>query len=474
MFFDRPLQPRLARKTALVASFAACLLCFDSAAFAQEKAIAPGTVPTPAPTPAATPVPPAPAETLTFKQAIERAVEKSPSLRVTRLELEAKELEFKNAFSVFLPQLDLSTSAGLRETNPATASTNRVSTLQLDLQETLYDNGISLTRYESARIARDIAKISYENERDRLALSVGQEFLSYSQSKVLVDVQTQQLDIINKQYTTVSSQYRQGIRTRRDYLRFRSEQRRAEIDVQQAQNVAQRSRVELNRLLGVEIREDEPSLNFAPLEIQYNVVENLPTRAPNINDHFQYRIAKLQREIVKNDVRLVTRQLWPQLNLTAGATYTTGDYLGTATAINNNEFTSWYALGTLNFNIWDWGIRRRNISIAKARANQQNSQLDASLNTFSAENSRLMLDLNERAKSYSLARELLDLENSSYGLLSRDYRDGKVAYVELIVALRDLLNAKRQLYSAYFGLREQLLRYNYHEGRLFESVTKAQ
>jgi outer membrane protein TolC len=411
---------------------------------------------------------------LTFKDTIAKAVDTSPALKVFKLELDARELEFKNARSVFFPQLDLSATAGLRETDPRTTLSNRVSTLDLTLSETLYDNGVSFTRYNSAQLQRDIAKISYENERDQLSLLVGQEFLRFSLAAALVEVQEQQFNIIDKQYQTVASLYQQGIRTRKDYLRFKTELRRAEIDFLQAKNSLMRSRVELNRLIGVEARETQPSFDFVPLPVQPESVAKLPQRAPDIDNHFQYRIARLQKQVYQNDVRLVRREFWPQLSLTAGASYTTGDYLGEPTYINNNEYTAWYALGTLKFNLWDWGIRRRNVSIAQARVNQRESELSASLNTFSSDNVKLMLDLNERAKTYSLSRELLDLETSSYGLLSRDYREGKVNYLELIVALRDLLRAKDQFYNSYFGLRDQLLRYTYHEGRLFESVTNAQ
>ncbi|RYZ70232.1 MAG: hypothetical protein EOP05_13590, partial [Proteobacteria bacterium] len=290
-----------------------CLCVF--AALSTESAFAqnPKAESTPAPMPAATPVPPAPSQTLNFKQTIEYAVENSPSLKVYKLELAARELEYKNARSVFFPMLDLSTSAGLRETNPTTNPSNRVSTLDLNLSETLYDNGVSFTRYNTAQLQRDIAKLSYENERDQLALSVGQEFLRYSLSANLVDVQEQQFDIINKQYSTVSGLYRQGIRTRKDYLRFKTELRRAEIDFLQAKNSLSRSRVELNRLLGVEIRETVPNFAFTALPLQFNIVENLPARAPNIDDHFRYRIASLQRRVYQNDVKLVRREYWPQL-----------------------------------------------------------------------------------------------------------------------------------------------------------------
>lgn len=451
-----------------------CLGLSISMVLTAESSQAQTADPTPAPTPQPTPAQPAPSQVLNFKETIDFAIDNSPSLKVHKLEVHARDLELRNARSVFFPSLDLSTTAGLRETNPSSTTSNKVSTLELALKETLYDNGTSIIRYDSSSLSYRIANLNYENERDQLTLSVGQEYLRFSLAAALVEVQNEQLAIINKQFSTVSGLYRQGVRTRKDYLRFKTELRRAEIEFQSVQNDLSRSRVELNRLLGIEVRDGVANFDFKPLAIEHELVKKLPLRAPNIDLHFRYRIAKLQRDVYENDVRLTKRDYWPQLALTAGASYNTGDYLGTATSINNNEFTSWYALGTLTFNIWDWGIRRRNISISQARANERSNELTASLNGFSADNAKLMFDLNERAKSYSLSRELLDLESSSYSLLSRDYREGKVSYLDLIVALRDLLNAKRQLFSSYFGLRDQLLRYTYHEGQLFESISKAQ
>jgi outer membrane protein TolC len=409
---------------------------------------------------------------LSLRQAIDIAVEKSPSLSTARSELNVRDLEYANSYSVFLPSLDLSATHGLRGSNPSIYKNIYASELGLQLTESLYDNGISLVKYESARFQKEIAELSYRNERDKLVLDVGFEYMRYSLAANLAQVQEQQFNIVNKQYQSVSNQYQLGVKTRRDYLRFKTELRRSEIELQNSRATVAKSRLELMRLLGFDVNSQVQPFDFDPVDVDVKSVEQVPGQSPDLTNHYQYRIAELRRKSFENDVYIVRRDYWPQLFLTAEAAYHTGDYLGTSTPLSQNEMTSWSALLTLKFNLWDWGIRHRNISIADAKRIQSENAITASLNTFSSENAKMMLQLNQSSKNFAIARELLDLETKSYGFLDSEYRNGKVSYLDIIVGLRDLLNAKVQMYTSYFDLRGQLLRYRYHEGRLYESVSK--
>jgi outer membrane protein TolC len=407
-----------------------------------------------------------------FRQAIDIAVEKSPSLSTARSELNIRDLEYANSYSAFLPSLDLSATHGLRDSNPSIYKNIFASELSLQLAENLYDNGISLAKYESARFQKEIAELNYRNERDKLVLDLAFEYMHYSLAANLAQVQEQQFNIINKQYQSVSNQYQQGVKTRRDYLRFKTELRRSEIELQNSRTTLEKSRFELMRLLGFDVSSQIQPFDFDPVDVDLKSVEQVPIHSPDLASHYQYRIAGLQRKSFENDVYIVRRDYWPQLFLTAGATYHTGDYLGANDPLSQNESTSWNALLTLKFNLWDWGIRHRNISIADAKRTQAENTIASNLNTFSSANAKMMLELNQSSKNFAIARELLDLETKSYGFLESEYRNGKVSYLDIIVGLRDLLNAKVQMYTSYFDLRGQLLRYRYHEGRLYESVSE--
>lgn len=407
---------------------------------------------------------------ISFQEAVQIAIDKSPALNTARIDVDLRDLEYANSYSALLPSLDFNTTYGLRDSRPSIYRNIYGSELNLQLTENLYDNGVSLTKFQSAKIQKDIADLNFRNERDKIVLEVGAEYMRYSLAKSLAEVQEQQFNIINKQYKAVSNQYQQGVKTRRDYLRFKTELRRAEIDLQTSQTNMEKSRVELMRLLGFEMNGKTEPFEFVPIEIQLTAVAAIPTAAPDLSQHFQYRIADLQKKIYENDVYIVKRAYWPELSLTAGASYHTGDYLGSNIGLADNETTSWNALLTLKFNLWDWGVRRRNISIAEVRKSQAENTIAVGLNAFSSDGKKLMLDLQQSSKNFSLARELLDLETTTYNSLDSEYRNGRVSYLDIIVALRDLLSAKVQMYTSYYDLRGQLLKYRYQEGKLYESI----
>lgn len=409
---------------------------------------------------------------ISFKEAVQIAIDKSPSLSTSRMEVDVRDLEYSNSYSTFWPSLDFISTHGLRDHHPSLYSDVYGSEWKLQLTENLYDNGISFTKYRSSRIQKDIADLNFRNERDKIVLNVGLEYMRFSRAKNLAEVQEQQFNIINKQFKAVSNQYQQGVKTRRDYLRFKTELRRAEIDLQTSQTTMKKYQVELMRLLGFEMNGQIEPFDFIPIEIQMNSVATIPIIAPELSHHFQYRIAALQKKVYENDVYIVKRTYWPELFLTAGATYHTGDNLGNNIGLTKSETTTWSALLTLKMNLWDWGIRRRNVSIAEVRKTQAENEIAAGLNTFSSDNKKLMLDLQQSSKSFALARELLDLETTNYNSLDSEYRNGRATYLDIIVALRDLLSAKIQMSTSYYDLRSHLLKYRYHEGNLYESIEK--
>lgn len=411
-----------------------------------------------------------PGRKLNFREALQLAFEKSPVLIAALSELKIREAEFSNSKSVFLPSLDLSTVHGWRDSEPPIGTSRFVNELSLSVTENLYDNGISFARYESSRYQREIAELNFKNERERLVLQIANEYMRYSLAVNLAEVQEQQFNIINKQYQSVNSQFQQGVRTRRDFLRFKAELRRSEIALQNSRSNRERSYFELLRLLGFEINVETPKYELEPIGIDIKLVQNIPTQSPDLSQHFQYRMADLRRKVLEKDVYVVRRDYWPQVFVSAGATYQMNDYLRTGEAGPQDETTSWNALLTLKLNLWDWGIRRRDILIAEARKSQTESYIQTDLNRFSSENAKMMLDLDQSSKNFALARELLDLETKTHHFLETEYRNGKVSYLDIIVGLRDLLNAKVQMSSSYFDLRTQLLLYRYHEGKLYESI----
>jgi outer membrane protein len=410
---------------------------------------------------------------LNLKSAIQYAVDNSPQLEIARKQMAISDMERKNAYSLFLPQLNLEATHGINDRDPRAVSfvpANRyVSQFGLNLTENLYDNGISLIRYDSAKVAKRIADIEYSNNRDQLVLRIADQFLQLSLVTRLWEVQKTQYDIVSKQFNSISNQYKQGIKTRRDFLRFKSELRRSEIQLQSSETRIQNTRADLIKIIASTEQVKDTDFDFELEPVNMSLVKAVPVEKPVLENHWLFQVARMRTDVFENDVTIARRSYYPEFFLTGGATYGSLNYWKTGDNFKDNDYTAWNALLTVRFNLWDWGIRNRNITIAKDRKVQQEKTIETQLNEFIANNEKLMSNISLSNKNFLTSQELLGLETDSYAFLEGEYRNGRSTYLDLIVGLRDLLNAKIQMFTSYYELRVLLLQYQYHQGQLYEN-----
>lgn len=417
-------------------------------------------------------------ERLNLAQTVEKAVELAPSLDGFRKDAEVRKLERKSALAGFFPQLDFNAIWGTGETkpdlltvapeyDPSTGFSRDTNQAYLQLTETLWDNGSTYLKYKAAKIQQELADLTFANERDKLTLSIVSEYLRYSLAVGLLEIQENQYNLLNKQYQTMSGQYRQGVKTRRDYLRFKSEVRRSELEVMNAKLTLEKSKIELRKLAGF-----GPETDFIPVGVDLKLDPQIAAQAPDVSKNVLYRMQQLRLDQTETDVALARRAWGPELNLNANAAYGANDYIGTGRPLHDVDYTTWSAQVVLKFNLIDWGTRSRGVAIASLKRDQQNSANLSELQSFTAESAALGEELKKSRQSFLLSKELLELENSSYGFLDGEYRNGRVSYVDLILSLQNFLNAKTGLQSSYFDWLTQIYKYKFYEGSIYEFTVK--
>ncbi|MCB0363449.1 MAG: TolC family protein, partial [Bdellovibrionales bacterium] len=385
------------------------------------------------------------------------ALQESKALVSARSELRVRELEKENSWALMLPSLEFNARQNYQDSNSKGFSLRPTSELSLQLNQNIYDNGANWTQYQSAKLKTDIASLRFSEERDKLILSVAKEFYNYSLNWHLNKVKIQQLEIIRKQFRSVSSQFHQGIRTRGDFLQSSTELRRAEIDFEISQTSLESSRLDLIKILGLisdplantPPPEASKDIQFEPTEIIPTLLEKIPLSAPLITLHYQYKAALLEKQIAENDLQLSRRKEWPELFVKAGASYYLQDSILVDKTSAQRDSTDWNVTFNLNFNLWDWGIRKRNRGIAQANKLKTEAQLEGQLQTIISENSKLILSLNQSSRNLKLAIQLLELEKKSFNFLNTEYQNGTASYTDITIGLKNLLESKVQMATSY-------------------------
>jgi outer membrane protein TolC len=426
---------------------------------------------------------PAPAQagpaSLTLRDALLYAVEHSPTLQVSRLEVGVRERQRKNALARFFPSLDFTAQTGLRGQTSGGTSLLDLSygNLGLTLTETLYDNGQNFWNYRLGNLVESRAQVEFERDRARLALDVARAYYRFSLSARLTHIRGRQVDTLQNQLKTVEAQYRQGMRTRRDYLRFKTQYQRSEIAHVTAQQELKATEVELLRLLGAPREEIElgksEKLAFQPLREERKRPE-FPEKPPRLDEHFEMRIARLSQRANDVQVGLARRRWLPNLNLRGDATVGIGSTLaGLAPGpFQANPGFQWSVGVQLTYNLWDWGILRSEWQQAELQRDQGNLGLERTLQQTASEIQNLQLDFARLQKNFDLSLELLRVEEETYEALNSEYRLGRVSFLDLITALNDVLGARISYASAYFSVLETLAQHHYHQGDLYETLTR--
>lgn len=111
------------------------------------------------------------------------------------------------------------------------------------------------------------------------------------------------------------------------------------------------------------------------------------------------------------------------------------------------------------------------MQIAEYNRDIQADTLQQGLLETHAQITSMMVDLSRLRYQLKLSEELLSLEEESNQNLESQYRQGKVAYLDLITGLKNLLDAKVQFYTSYFDVLQGIAKYRYFEGKIYEAVS---
>jgi outer membrane protein TolC len=415
-------------------------------------------------------VEPAHTQVFDLKKSIEFAVAHSPEFDSLQRQLSIYELEEKTAIARQLPSLDLTATHGIVDSDPKTKTTPWSSQFNLGLTESLYDNGVTNSNRHIAHLNHQQAELNFKQQRNRLSLEIVHQFLIYSLNVKLAEIQEKQFKLVSKQHNIVSNDYHQGTKTKKDFLRFKTQINRSEIDLINSKNTVEKSKQELQRLLGIGISVQENPI-FVPLSLD-KMDSKIQSSSVDLESHLLYKIAKIQKEANQLSVDIVSRKKFPELFLTAGIDYSSSSYIDTKQSFGDNGQIGWNALLTLKYNFIDWGIRSRDSIIASQKNMIQNNQLDVTLLGLMTLLNQLQVEVVQIQRNYLLAKELLSLEQSNINFIEREYRTGRVQYLDFISGLNNLSDAELKFYSSASDLQKNKFNILYHQGKLYEELLK--
>lgn len=402
---------------------------------------------------------------------LDLAEQNSPAIKMARYHLAVAEREKDNAFWRFFPTLDLEGKHGYSDGDPRSRETTALSELNLVMKQSLYDPDKSATwsRYRLHLARYERAQLEYRYQRDEQLLRVSQAYLDWSASLQQREIDENKRDLLRRQFNVLDAQYKQGLKTKRDVLRIETEIKRLEMDI-----LGRDHEVDLNfQKLASHVGMTQKDLESYKIEGEeakpYGIIGS-DAEELKASNHLRAKIFERLEEEKSQETAFARLDYWPKLTFESEVKYHNRDYIDATARWEENQVWSWSALLVLRYNLWDFGVRRRDLQIATIKQSYLVEDNRQKLFDLTNELREVYLRLREFREHVKTTRELLVLEQQSYSILEAEYRNGRTSYLDLITNLNSLIDARSKFMSSYFGFKKQQVVYSFHKGDLYEHL----
>jgi outer membrane protein TolC len=405
-------------------------------------------------------------EKLDFHQILERAQEKNLEYSSAKRVRENSTLYRKRSLGALLPSVDAKLNHNYTVHGSTTADATHQpwsNSLGLSVTEVLYDNGDRWRQYESDTVAEKIEALNLEKARVALLQKVCKAYFDYSAASASYLLQTLKYDLLKRQFESIQSRYHGGVTSNRDFLRIKSQLKKSELGLLTQRIVVQDTKAVLDLAVG-----ESPEVNYQVLLLHEGFIENLKAPEIEVSNTLDYRISELQAKVSELKYRTVERADWPRLSLISSYNYNQPQYLGSR--IPGTDDPTWYFQTslTLEYSIWDWGIRRHAKQIAENQKYIEFNAQDLVRKQTLSSVQRLVSNFELLLSSYAETKQIVVDDENVFQSLNIGYRDGKVNYIDLITALGESFDSRTQILNLKFGLLKALADLGYYQGNIDE------
>lgn len=410
------------------------------------------------------------AENYTIIDLLSIALKKAEKVRIAEENIKISE-EFRNkALAGFLPTI---TAFG-RYTQYSESKIVNSQIVQPDdsrlwgitIEERLSLGGREFIAYSSAKDSLKKTEFEVNSLKEQYLLKVAQDIYGYLKAKRVLEIAEANLERIRKHRDAARIRLKVGEVTKTDVLRAEAELSGAEAEVIAAKNSLRIAKSTLAKDVGIEG-------NFEVLEQKlndpYSALSFDDIRAFAKEQRVEIKAAMLSKEISKKNVNYATSSFFPYFSLTATYQRLHQD--------PSNQFTnreSKYAIASINFPIFEGGLRKAELSEAKAKLRQAELHYEDTVK-------EILNDVESAYYSYLTFRDTLKslidevtYARENFNSVSKQYQHGLANSIDVTDANTFLVTAEKKLMEAQYSYQLSIIRLRQATGTLLKALINSE
>ncbi|QCK15941.1 TolC family protein [Mangrovivirga cuniculi] len=418
----------------------------------------------------------------TLEECIAYAVQNNIDVQISRLNIAESEASVKNIWYDNLPSLSIGGSYGSQWGRSIDPTTNEFTTDQLNTagvsanaQWIIYAGLRTMRSYQQSKTNLQVSEYDYERAKNELSLNVANLFLNVIFNKEIVESAEIVLESSQQQYERTKRMVEVGSVAKSEELQLASQVATNELQLIQARNDLQYSKLLLKQALRIE--SDVPFDIVVP-ELD---ADRYQTAIVNKNEIYQaavdslpdLRSAELSLESAEYGLKIARGGLHPTLSLSAnyGTNFSSSfqdQFPEFDFGRQFEEFRNYAVRASINipiFSNWDtrFNIQRSKIAKNRAELTYQNEQLRIRQEIEQASNdvaaARLAFDAAEKARAAA---------EEAYRMAQNQASAGAINAVDLAIAQSNYVQAQNDLTRNKYDYIFKLKVLDYYQGKRIE------
>ena len=332
----------------------------------------------------------------------------------------------------FLPDIEL--ALGLRN----------VYSVGVMLEQPVYMGGKVRSAFKMASIGKEMAELNVHSSRAQVLTESDKAYWQYVRVKEQLKSAEKYLEVVSELVKNVTDAIETGMASQNDLLKAQVKQNEAELLVSKANNGVALSRMNLCRVIGVDLYSQVDVNDSLCAESTLNLLD----MGNDITARPEYNLLEKQVELKSKEVALTRADFLPQLGVSASYAY--GD--GISLNGESDGVASFAAVASLKIPIYHWGEGRNKVKAVKAEQEMarlqqeelsQMMQLEVAKTRFNVEDAAARVKMTE--KSLSQAEENLQVSRNRYEVGMETITNYMEAQAQWQKAWSDAIDARAEL-----------------------------
>jgi outer membrane protein len=409
------------------------------------------------------------------------AIQRSETIRIAEEDVFISERDKDRAMAVLFPKLSAFGSYTQynkeRATDLFVIQPDNSTSWGLNVKQSLSLSGKEFT---ALRIAKEsIAKNGYDlgAVKESYLLSVASAYYDVLRARKALDIANANVERLTKHRNASRTRLRVGEITKTVLLRAEAELSGAQSDLIKAENGLKLAKAVLARTAGIkgdyDVREPEAGIQSAPPTFDFTAITGdcgMPVldclKQTALSGRSEIKSVELQKEIDGQQVKYAKGSYWPDISVQGVYSRLEND---PSLAFEIKE--SVYGTIRIDYPFFEGGLRKAEVSQAKARFRQTDYRLEDAYKSVSVEVENAYLNLITSSGILEKLQAEAEYAADNYNAVTKQFEFGLADSLDVMDANTLLVTSEKQLANAKYDYQYAILELKRATGTFLKAVS---